>query len=143
VGFIHIGGVGNMKAKEDKKVQILLVDDQQDFSETISFWMKSKGFEVTVAHDGEEALQRVRTSNFDIAFLDIHMPKMDGVETLAQIRKFKKRLPVILITAYPDEDTIEKAKKLKISGYFPKSGAFDDLTHMIDVALRTHKRLHF
>jgi len=131
-----------MAKPADKKIRILLVDDQPDFLETISFWMESKGYAVTIAHDGEEAIKRVKTDPFDIAFLDIHMPKMDGVEALAEIRKIKKKLPVILVTAYPDEDTIEKAKKLNISGYFPKAGPFEQLTHMIDVALRTHRKLH-
>jgi len=132
-----------MADKKSKKLRILLVDDQQDFLETISFWMKSKGYEVAVAKDGEQAIERIKAEPYDIVFLDIHMPKMDGVETLSIIRKHKKKLPVILVTAYPDEETIEKAKKYHISGYFPKSGPFDDLTHMIDVAMRTHKRIKF
>ena len=132
-----------MADKKSKKLRILLVDDQQDFLETISFWMKSKGYEVAVAKDGEQAIERIKAEPYDIVFLDIHMPKMDGVETLSIIRKHKKKLPVILVTAYPDEETIEKAKKYRISGYFPKSGPFDDLTHMIDVAMRTHKRIKF
>ena len=132
-----------MADKKSKKLRILLVDDQQDFLETISFWMKSKGYEVAVAKDGEQAIERIKAEPYDIVFLDIHMPKMDGVETLSIIRKHKKKLPVILVTAYPDEETIEKAKKYRISGYFPKSGPFDDLTDMIDVAMRTHKRIKF
>ncbi|MBI2871040.1 MAG: response regulator [Candidatus Omnitrophica bacterium] len=127
--------------EQAKKIRILLCDDQPDFLETISFWMESKGYEVTVARDGLEAMRRIRSAPFDIVFLDIHMPKLDGIETLGMIRKENKKMPVILLTAYPDEDTIEKAKKHNISGYFPKSGSFDDLTRILDVALRTHKKL--
>ena len=132
-----------MADQKSKKLRILLVDDQRDFLETISFWMKTKGYEVTIAKDGKQAVTRVKAERFDIVLMDIHMPKMDGVETLSIIRKSRKKLPVILVTAYPDEETIKKAKKYRVSGYFPKSGPFDDLTHMIDVALRTHKRIKF
>jgi DNA-binding NarL/FixJ family response regulator len=70
------------------------------------------------------------------------MPVMDGIETLRHIRKFDKRLPVIIITvAYTDRDKMTEANKLGSSGFFPKKGTFDELERLIEVSLRAHKKL--
>ena len=124
-----------------QSIRILLVDDQPDFLETISFWMKSKGYTVTVAYNGAEALKVVQNDPVDIVFLDVHMPHTDGIVTLTQIRQLKKDLPVILVTAYPEDETMDKARQLGISGFFPKEGGFDKLMMVIEVALRTHRGL--
>jgi len=125
----------------EKQTRILMIDDQPDFVETISFWLKSKGYFVTSTTDGEEGLARVQSESFDMLFLDLHMPKISGIEILSRIRASKKDLPVILITAYPDEAILDKARELGISGLFPKDGSFEKLTDVIEVALRTHRKL--
>ena len=121
-------------------LHVLLVDDHVDFLETVSFWMKSKGYVVSVANNAEEALQAVKTEAVDIVFLDMHMPKTNGVQTLSQIRTIKKDLPVILVTAYLEDALIDQAREFGISGLFPKEGSFDKLLSVIEVALRTHRR---
>lgn len=125
----------------DKPIRILLVDDQPDFLETISSWMESKGHTVLTANDGLQALETIQEQPIDIVFLDIRMPKLDGIATLRRIRDLKKDLPVILITAYPEDETMDKVRQLGISGFFPKEGGFDKLMMVIEVALRTHKGL--
>lgn len=122
-----------------KPLKILLIDDQPDFIETLSFWLKSKGHAVSTALDGETGIQLIRTERFDLVFLDVHMPKMDGLKTLTKIRATNKNLPVILLTAYPEEGITAQAKELGISGFFPKEGNFEKLTNVIEVALRMHK----
>ena len=125
----------------DKPIRILLVDDQPDFLETISSWMESKGHTVLTANDGLQALETIQEQPIDIVFLDIRMPKLDGIATLRRIRDLKQDLPVILITAYPEDETMDKVRQLGISGFFPKEGGFDKLMMVIEVALRTHKGL--
>ena len=122
-----------------KPLKILLVDDQPDFIETLTFWLKSKGHAVSSALDGEGGIQLIQTERFDLVFLDVHMPKMDGLEALAKIRTLNKNLHVILLTAYPEEGITDKAKELGISGFFPKEGNFEKLTNAIEVALRIYK----
>ena len=124
-----------------KSIQILLVDDQPDFLETMSFWMKSKGYAVQTTDSGESALEIIQSHPVDIVFLDVRMPKGGGIETLSKIRAIKKDLPVILITAYPEDHVMQQARELGISGFFPKEGGFDTLAQVIEVALRTHKGL--
>lgn len=125
-----------------KPLNILLVDDQPDFVETIAFWMKSKGYAVISASSGEEALRLLQSNPaIDIIFLDVHMPHMDGIKTLSKIRELNPRIPVILLTAYPEEAITAKAKELGISGFFTKEGNFEKLTDVIEVALRMHKKI--
>lgn len=125
----------------ERSIRVLLVDDQPDFLATFSFWMESKGYTVIVTNTSAGALQVIQSEPVDIVFLDIHMPKVDGVETLRQIRERTKDLPVIMVTAYPDSETMAKARQLGISGYFPKEGDFETLASVMQVALRTHRGL--
>jgi len=122
-------------------IRVLLVDDEPDFHETISFWLKSKGHQVVTAMSGAQALQRVRSQAADIVFLDVMMPKMDGIETLRQIRAFNKAIPVILVTAshLTDENQYAGARALGISGLFPKGSGLPVLSQVMEVAIRRLK----
>lgn len=125
----------------ENKIQVLLVDDERDFLEPISFWLKSKGYSVMLANDGQQAVELVKSGHPDIVFLDINMPVMDGIETLACIRKFNKGIPVIILTAYGDRKNIEKASQLGISGFFPKKANLAQFADILETTLRTHKKL--
>ncbi len=127
---------------EEKPIRVLLVDDETDFTEPIAFWLKSRGYGVATAVNGQEALQMVQGSRPDIVFLDINMPVMDGLEALRQLRDIDKDLPVIMVTAaFGSEDKITRAKELGVSGFFAKNYTFDQLVQMIQVTLRTHRSL--
>ena len=127
---------------EEKPIQILLVDDETDFTEPIAFWLKSRGYGVATAANGEQAVQMIRSSRPDIIFLDINMPVMDGLECLRQLREFDKDLPVVMVTAaFSYEEKITRAKELGVSGFFAKNYTFDQLVQMIQVTLRTHRAL--
>ncbi len=122
------------------KIRVMLVDDETDFSKPVAFWLESKGYSVTVAPEGETALELIEKSRPDIIFLDLRMPVMDGIETLRRIRKFDKQLPVIIVTAeYANENKFAEARKLGSSGFFPKKGSFEELEKIIETTLRTHR----
>lgn len=125
----------------ENKTNILLVDDEPDFLEVLSSWLQSKGYTVTLARNGQEAVDLVKSLNPNMVFLDIRMPVMDGIEALTRIRKFNKEIPVIMLTAYGDKDRLTKAEKLGISGFFPKNNDLIHLTAMIGSALRAHKNI--
>lgn len=126
----------------DQQVRVLLADDEPDFLEPIAFWLKSRGYHVATAKNGKEAVQRIKEDPPDILFMDINMPVMDGRQALKEIRSFNQDLPVILVTAaYDDDQWIAEAKDLGISGFFAKNYTFDQLAQMIQVTLRTHKKL--
>ena len=122
-------------------LRVLVVDNEPDFLETLSYWLRSKGYEITQAGDGDTAVKLVREGKQDVVFLDIVMPKIDGIETLRRIRTFNKRIPVILVTAsIENENRFAGAKALGISGVFPKQGGLEQLGQVLGVALRMLKK---
>jgi CheY-like chemotaxis protein len=123
------------------ETKILLVDDETDFTQPMSFWLKSKGYSVMVASNGESAIKIVKDETPDIVFMDLNMPVMDGVTTVKKIREFNKDIPVIIISAYVDDKRIVEATPLGISGVFYKGGDFQDGLTLLESALRTHRQL--
>lgn len=121
--------------------RILLVDDEPDFRETLAAWLRARQYEVYEAGRGDEALALVRRTPVEVVFLDLHLPPTDGLDVLAKIRQTQRDLPVIMITADPNPRAIAKARQLGISGFFPKEGGLQELTAVIEVALRRHKGL--
>ncbi|HAJ56191.1 MAG TPA: hypothetical protein DCL35_00285 [Candidatus Omnitrophica bacterium] len=125
----------------DKQLNILLVDNEAEFLEAITYWLETKEHRVQTCYTGPEAIELAKKTPPDIIFLDIHMPDMDGMEVLRQIRSFNPTIPIVMVTGYPKEEKMEEAIKLGVSGFFPKTGSFEDLGRIIKAAVRTHKNL--
>ncbi len=121
--------------------RLLLVDDEPDFLESMELCLRPKGYLVKLASGGEEALKIIKSEPPDIVFLDIDMPKMDGLETLRRIRKFNKEIPVVMLTGYPYSKYVVEADKLGISGFLPKDADISDMTRMIETLLKRHRNL--
>ena len=87
-------------------MKILIAEDEQDIRELIEIHLMKEDYEVMTAKDGIEALERFNSETFDLAVLDVNMPKLDGFKLLNKIRK-ESKIPVILLTARgSDEDKI-------------------------------------
>jgi len=123
----------------EKKFNILLVDDEQDFLDPIAFWLESKGYGIRTALNGEEALKLVDQEIPDIVLLDINMPVMDGIETLKRIREKYQTLPVVMITA--ESEQLPVFQDMGISGFFPKEGTLEQLEGLLDPVLRIHAKM--
>lgn len=130
-----------MEKEAEKGIKVLLVDDQADFRQLMKFWLESKGYSVISASDGMSAIQLVKEEKPDVLFLDLRMPTMDGVETLKAIREFNKDMPVIVISAYIHDPRAREVMTYGVSGVFYKSKNFEDALSLLEVALRTHKKL--
>lgn len=126
---------------DNKEIKVFLVDDENDFTEPLSFWLKSKGYTVTVFSSGETAISVVKENAPNIIFLDLNMPGMDGVETLKNIREFDKSVPVIMVSAHVENPRMAEASRYGVSGVFYKGKDFSEVISLLEVTLRTHKNL--
>jgi len=125
----------------DNPIRVLVVDDEKDFLFTMDYWLRTKGYEVSTAANGQEAIEIINKKPVDIIFLDMHMPVMDGVETLKKIRELNKDTPVIIITAYAADEKRIEAEKYGVSGFFYKDKDFTESSTLIETVLRRHKGL--
>ena len=116
-------------------VRILIVDDDNEFLALLSKNIESWGYRVISASGGKEALEMIKNKAADIIILDYLMPEMDGVETLKEIRRIDKLVPVIMFTSYPDNRSITGTEKLGIFAYIPKVGVFTDPESSLKAAI--------
>lgn len=116
-----------MKDKES----ILIVDDNINLTKTMSFILTHKGYTVATAKDGIEAIEKIKDNFFDIIFMDIKMPLMNGVETFKKIKKIKSESTVIMMTAYAVEDLVQEALKEGAYGIIYKPLDIDNMVNLI------------
>ncbi|MCG8633879.1 MAG: response regulator [Desulfobacterales bacterium] len=111
--------------------QILVVDDEQRIVENISRCLAREGFQVTGAHDGEEACRLFRRQRFDLVLLDISMPGMNGYEAMAQIFGMDAEVLVIIMTGFASVESAVKALKLGAWDYLKKPFEYADLVKTV------------
>jgi DNA-binding NtrC family response regulator len=92
-----------------KQLEILVVDDDVDNANSLAEIFEMEGHRVTTANSGKDAIRAYEAKNFDIAFMDIAMPGKNGVESFFEIRKFKPRARVYMMTGYSVETLVQKA----------------------------------
>jgi len=96
---------------------VLIIDDDADVREYLEDVFRFEGFEVASLSDPTLAVERIRDELFHVLVVDLMMPKIDGLELLAQIRAFDEHTPVIMVTGYPSLDTVSASIRLGISAY--------------------------
>ncbi len=92
-----------------EKAHILVVDDSISMCRSMALVLKEHGYAVSTAVDGLEAIDRVKEKPFDIIFMDVKMPGMDGVETYKNIKQIRPDAVVIMMTAYSVDGLVEEA----------------------------------
>ena len=92
-----------------EKVLILVVDDQFGDRETLKVILEEKGYRVATAKDGSEAIEMVKEKHYDIIFLDVKLPDMNGVQVFEQVKGIDPKAAVIMMTGYSAEDLIRRA----------------------------------
>ncbi len=102
------------------KLQVLVIDDDAVVGRSFDRVLSEKGYVVSTALSGEEALETINETNFDVVFTDIKMPGMDGLEVTKRIKARCPWTPVVVITGYGTEDNEAKASVLGASGFVRK-----------------------
>ncbi|GAG57138.1 unnamed protein product, partial [marine sediment metagenome] len=121
----------------EKRANILIVDDNISLAKTMSLILKRKGYEATTAPDGPVAIERVKERPFDLIFMDIKMPLMDGVQIYRKIKKIRPEIIVIMMTAYAVENLVAEALKEGAYGIIYKPL---DIEKMISLIEKSRKK---
>jgi DNA-binding NtrC family response regulator len=102
------------------KLQVLVIDDDAVVGRSFDRVLSEKGYEVSTALSGEEALDTIENTEFDVVFTDIKMPGMDGLEVAERIKARCPWTPVVVITGYGTAENEARASVLGVSGFVHK-----------------------
>jgi DNA-binding NtrC family response regulator len=111
--------------------KVLLVDDEQDFLDSLAERMRARGMDVSTTTSAEEAIRRAETEPFDAIVLDLMMPEMDGIEVLQAIKQKRPEVGVILLTGYASLDKGIQAMKLGAMDFVEKPADLKILSEKI------------
>nr|HPM43716.1 response regulator [Candidatus Omnitrophota bacterium] len=102
--------------------KILVVDDESGMTATLKEIFQSRGYHVSVANDGEEAISKMRSTSPDLVILDIVMPKMSGLEVARILRSDKsfREIPIVMLTARTDIEDTKEGLALGAAAYVAK-----------------------
>ncbi len=122
------------------KQKILIVDDEASIREFLQIMLKKeKKYEITLAEDGEEAIQILKKKTFDLVISDLQMPKKTGMDILTHINQMCPQTVFILITAFGSTETAVEAMKLGAYDYITKPFKLDEVSINISHALESVK----
>jgi CheY-like chemotaxis protein len=114
---------------------LLITDDDLGFRETLQDVFAPQGFRTLLAGDGEEALEIVRTQEVHLVLLDMHMPRLTGLETLRRVKEYRAMLPCILLSACWDDGLLEQAQSAHAFLILSKPVTLPQITRAVRQAL--------
>jgi DNA-binding NtrC family response regulator len=120
--------------------RILIVDDQDMMRDSLAQSLVREGHEVVAATDGSAAVARLGAARFDLLITDLRMPKMTGLELLAEAKRLRPEMPVVLMTAFASVANAVEAMKLGAYDYIQKPFNGDEIKLLVDRTLE-HSRL--
>lgn len=113
------------------KINVLVVEDHYINQELMCDLLKYLKCSVEIACNGKEAVQRVEESHFDLIFMDLQMPEMDGFEASRRIRKFHKEIPIVALTANHLNGDLQRCYDAGMSDYLTKPFEIQDIESVI------------
>lgn len=114
--------------------KLLVVDDDRDITDTLGKRLKHEGYEVSLAYDGTDALEKLVSHDPDIVLLDLVMPRLNGFDVLKEIRsRFNDRWrPVIIISAKNDFESYKKSYSLEADHYLTKPCSMEQILQGVE-----------
>jgi two-component system response regulator RegX3 len=123
------------KNKEEKKIHLLVVEDEESFIDALEIGLDREGFKVTIARDGQEALDKFEEGKFDAILLDLMLPKVSGLDFCRTIRA-KSDIPIIIVSAKSEEVDMVLMLELGADDYVTKPYRLRELVARIRAVLR-------
>jgi len=123
---------------EPARARVLVVDDEPDLVHILEFGLKSAGYQVEVAADGQEGLKKARETKPDIILLDLMLPKLDGYK-VCRLLKFDERyrqIPIIILSARTQEGDQALAKEMGANRFITKPYEFGEILAHIEALLK-------
>ena len=119
----------------NKNYSILVVDDEPGMREFLEIMLTKEGYGVSIASNGEEAIEKIGNESFDLAIVDIQMPGINGIEVLRNIREKNNNTTIIMITAFASHESAIEAMKLGAYDYITKPFKIDEIKLVIKKSL--------
>jgi two-component system response regulator (stage 0 sporulation protein F) len=116
---------------------ILLVDDDPEFRKAMKKMFEKSGYNVTVAADGQEALEALSEESFDLIISDLRMPNLNGMELMEELKRRRINLPVIFITAYGEVESYMDLMNLGAFEYINKPVKGQEILGVVRKALES------
>lgn len=128
-----------MKNKSTK-IFVLVVDDEEVMRNLFTDLLTEQGYEVIAVKNGCEAVEKVKEINFAIAFIDVHMPLMNGVETLRTIKKIKPQTRIVMMDSFPDA-LIEQARREGAVTCIHKPFEINEVTNIMEEIVEQKEKI--
>jgi DNA-binding NtrC family response regulator len=125
-----------MEVMEVKNFNVLLVDDELEFLETLVKRLTKRGLNISTAKSGEDALKIIGGKGIDVAVLDVRMPGMDGIQTLREIKKTDPLMEVIMLTGHASVEVAIEGMELGAFDYLMKPADIDELFYKLQDAFK-------
>ena len=141
--------MGVPSVRTSSRLSVLVIDDDADILEYLQDFLAAEGFDVTTLSDPTLAVERIRDEVFHLVVLDLMMPRVSGLDLLAQIRAVDDDIAVIILTGYPTLDTATASIQHEVSAYIHKPFTPADFREVIariakkkGLVLRREDELH-
>ena len=112
-------------------IKLLFVDDEKGITDALKSFFEARGFAIFTADSGEKAIELVKKDSPDIVFLDIRMRGMNGIDTLAEIKKIDSKIKVIMLSIHEEKEIVDKAMEFGADEYITKPFKVDYLEKVV------------
>ena len=137
-GFAGLPAIQKGVLNMNESIRVLIVDDEERFRETTAAILERRGFEVKAVGSGSEAIEEIKNGKIDVVVLDLQMPDMDGIATLAEMNRLGLLAKTLILTGYGAIDTALKAIKLGAYDYLTKPCGIEELVEKIEEAWKNN-----
>jgi two-component system, sensor histidine kinase len=121
----------NMQYSDE--MNILVAEDNPINQQIMEVILRLKQWNCTIVNNGKEAVEATQNNSYDLIFMDLNMPVLDGIEATKIIRGQNKLTPIVAITAYHDDYYREKTKEVGMNGFIPKPFSRRDIYEAVSL----------